>query len=299
MPSHTSVLLEEALHWLDLSPGKTIIDGTLGLGGHAGRILERLGPDGKLYGFDKDPDALEIARENLKEYGDRAMLFHDDFKDIAARMNTLGVKSADGVLLDLGVSSMQLDRPERGFSFRGDGPLDMRMNPGQDLTAKTIVNDYPKEEIMNILWKFGEERFARRIAERIDAERSRRSIDTTAQLASVVSQAVPSSYRYGRIHPATRTFQALRIVVNDEVDALQEFLSHATEYLGDGGKIVVISFHSLEDRAVKWSFRDLHKNKRGTILTKKPVEASEAEAASNPRSRSAKLRAFVKTGEAA
>jgi 16S rRNA (cytosine1402-N4)-methyltransferase len=169
------------------------------------------------------------------------------------------------------------------------------MNPTQSLTAAHVVNNYPKAEIMNILWKFGEERFARRIAERIDLERERRAIETTGQLAAVISSAVPAPYRHGRIHPATRTFQALRIVVNEEADSLQEFLSHAVDYLGTGGRIVVISFHSLEDRAVKWSFRELKNMKKGNILTKKPVEPSEEEAASNPRARSAKLRAFEKT----
>jgi 16S rRNA (cytosine1402-N4)-methyltransferase len=223
------------------------------------------------------------------------MRIHDDFKNMAHRFAGLGIGRAQGILLDLGVSSMQLDRPERGFSFRADGPLDMRMNAAQKLTAREIVNEWPRKEIEKIIFEYGEERFGRRIAERIERERSVRKIETTGQLASIVSAAVPASYRHGRIHPATRTFQALRIAVNGEIDSLREFLETAVDALEEGGRLVIISFHSLEDRMVKNAFREWQKGGKGRVLTKKPVTASETEIGANPRSRSAKLRAFERS----
>jgi 16S rRNA (cytosine1402-N4)-methyltransferase len=295
MVLHTSVLLNEAVEWLEPGPGKIIIDGTAGLGGHAARILEKLGSSGRLIGFDKDAEALEIAKKNLSNFGDRVMLVNDDYKNIATKLKEMGIAKADGILLDLGVSSFQLDKATRGFSFKEGGPLDMRMDQSQHLTAKEIVNHYPKQELLEILWRLGEERYARRIVDKIIETREAHDIETTDELASLVSQAVPKEYRYGRIHPATRTFQAIRIAVNSELDALEEFLSHATEYLGMGGKIVIISFHSLEDRAVKWSFRKFQNEGIGKILTKKPLLPSETEMSANPRARSAKMRVFQKT----
>ncbi len=280
-------------------PSGVYVDGTLGLGGHAGLILERLGPDGKLVGFDKDAAALAEAGKALAVYGERVMLIHDDFKNLTHRFAGLGIGRADGVLLDLGVSSMQLDRAERGFSFRFDGPLDMRMDPSQELTAADIVNDWSREDLQQIIFEYGEERFGRRIAERIERERAGRRIETTGQLASIIASAVPGAYRHGRIHPATRTFQALRIAVNGEMESLRLFLDTALDALAEGGRLAIISFHSLEDRMVKTVFREWQKEEKGTALTKKPMIATDAEISANPRSRSAKLRVFERTkGEA-
>jgi len=291
---HKSVLLKEVLEWLAPAPGMIVVDGTLGAGGHAEAVLERILPGGLLIGFDKDPEALARAKEVLSRFGDRTMILHEDFRNVAKRLKTLQKEKAQGVLLDLGVSSMQLDTPERGFSFKQNGPLDMRMNPEESLTAREIVNRFSEKDLLKILWNYGEERFARRIVERIARERSQRPIETTGELEAIVFQAAPKAYRYGRIHPATRTFQALRIAVNREREALEEFLSSVLEILDTKGRLVIISFHSLEDRAVKTAFRKFEKEKRGRVLTKKPVVPNDAEVADNPRARSAKLRAFEK-----
>ena len=205
-----------------------------------------------------------------------------------------GIDRVDGMILDLGVSSMQFDRADRGFSFQVDAPLDMRMNRAQMLSAKEIVNRYTQDELLNILWTFGEERFARRIVSKILGRRERSPIETTGQLVSLISEAVPGAYRHGRIHPATRTFQALRIAVNQELDALQEFLADASSLLAEHARIAIISFHSLEDRLVKHAFRSWQTQEWGTVLTKKPVLATEAEISRNSRARSAKLRVFEK-----
>lgn len=295
MPEHTSVLLEEALAYLDPKPGDRIVDGTLGFGGHAGRILEKLGPKGHLIGFDRDPEAIVKAKKRLSEFGDRALMIQSRFSHMREELKAMGQGPVQGVLLDLGVSSFQLDEPRRGFSFRQEGPLDMRMDPTQPMTAARLVNETPKEKLMQVLWTYGEERFARRIVEAIVQARERRRLETTSDLASIIERAVPGKYRHGRIHPATRTFQALRIVVNSEMEELENFLSDALEILESGGRVVIISFHSLEDRQVKNAFRRFKTEGQGEILTKKPVTASEEEAAANPRARSAKLRAFRKT----
>ncbi len=286
------------LEWLAPAPNQIVVDGTVGAGGHAAAILERLEPHGRLIGFDRDPQALSEARKSLVSFGDRAMLVQENFKNIARKLKEIETPAVQGVLLDLGVSSMQLDRPERGFSFKVDGPLDMRMNPENPLTAREIIRHYPKKELQDILWNFGQERFAKKIAERITQERSKRSIDTTMELASIIFQAVPKSYRYGRIHPATRSFQALRLVVNQELESLRECLAQVLDSLDFGGRLVVISFHSLEDRIVKVAFKEFQKEKQGRVLTKKPVVPTEAEISQNARARSAKLRAFEKLKEA-
>jgi 16S rRNA (cytosine1402-N4)-methyltransferase len=293
MFSHSSVLLEETLGWLDPQPGGLMVDGTLGGCGHAINLLKRLGPEGRLIGFDKDPEAVREARKTLKDFGDRVMIFHEDFKNIASRLEFLHVK-ADGVLLDLGVSSPQFDRAERGFSFKLKGPLDMRMNPEELLTAKEVVNRYSEKELADVFWNFGEERYSRRIAERIVEARDIRSIESTAELESIIWQAVPATYRHGRIHPATRVFQALRIEVNKEIEALEIFLSSFLDVVETNGRVVIISFHSLEDRLVKTFFRDYARQKKGEVLTKKPVVPQIKEIQENPRSRSAKLRVFQK-----
>jgi len=291
--SHASVLLEETLEWLDAKPGSVVVDGTLGGCGHALSLLKRIGPAGRLIGFDKDPEAVRQARQDLRVFGDQVMIFHDDFKNIASRLESLELK-ANGVLLDLGVSSPQLDRAERGFSFKADGPLDMRMNPEETLTAREVVNRYPEKALADIFRKYGEERYSRRIAKRIMEIREKRRIESTAELESIVWQAVPSATRHGRIHPATRVFQALRIEVNKEIEALEVFLSNILGALETDGRVVILSFHSLEDRLVKTFFREYDRQKKGEILTKKPVIPQLEEIQNNPRSRSAKLRAFRK-----
>ncbi len=277
-----------------MRPSSVVVDGTLGLGGHAEAILERLGPEGRLIGFDKDPAAIEKARERLNRFGKRLMIIRDDFKNMAGRLRESGTGSVDGVLLDLGVSSMQLADGARGFSFLKDGPLDMRMDPQNPRSAADIVNRSQERELTKILWDFGEERYARRIAERIVSERSKTKISTTGQLERAIFHAVPKAARYGRVHPATRSFQALRIVVNDELGSLKAFLSAAVSHLSTGGRAVIISFHSLEDRIVKRAFREWEAQRLGRALTKKPVVPGRRETNENPRSRSAKLRAFVK-----
>ena len=272
----------------------TIVDGTLGLGGHALAILEKLGPHGKLIGFDRDPRALAEAKKDLERFGDHVMIVNDNFTNIAKQLERLKEGPVQGILLDLGVSSMQLDSPERGFSFRQEGPLDMRMDPKDPLTAEEIVNAYSKEALITILSELGEERFAKRIAGRILEARSQRKIRTTSELENIIFHAVPRSYRHGRIHPATRSFQSLRLAVNKELEALREFLSGALDVLAPQGRVVIISFHSLEDRLVKNAFKEFQMKKMGSVLTKKPITPSPEEVGDNHRSRSAKLRAFQK-----
>src|SRR3989338_9857285 len=221
------------------------------------------------------------------------MIIHENFKNIPSRLEGLA-QQADGILLDLGVSSPQMDEGRRGFSFKNDGPLDMRMDPDESLTAQEVVNTYSKQALADIFWKYGEERYSRRIAEKIFEERRTRKITSTKELESLIWRSVPASYRHGRIHPATRVFQALRIEVNQEIEALEIFLSGVLGALKSHGKLVIISFHSLEDRKVKQSFRQFEKDGKGDVLTKKPVGADADEVQENPRSRSAKLRAFQK-----
>ena len=222
------------------------------------------------------------------------MIIHEDFKNMTSQLGSLHTK-ANSILLDLGVSSPQFDQTERGFSFKSDGPLDMRMNPEEALTARHVVNNYSEKELADIFWNYGEERFSRRIARRIVETRRAKRIHTTAELESIIWQAVPSSTRHGRIHPATRVFQSLRIEVNKEIESLEAFLSNFLDVLEINGRVVIISFHSLEDRIVKTFFKEYAKQNRGLILTKKPVVPMSDEIQRNPRSRSAKLRAFQKT----
>ncbi len=285
--SHVPVMLEEVLHYLDPQPGQVIVDGTVGGGGHARAILERILPGGTLIGVDRDPFMLERARQALP--ADRVILVHGRFDQLREILDDLGIACVDGVLLDLGVSSDQLADPERGFSFRSSAPLDMRMDPTQaGLTAAEIVNRASESELVQILRTYGEERFARRIARAIVQARRRAPLRTAKELAQVVADAVPPNYERGRIHPATRTFQALRIVVNDELNALARFFQMVPRCLKPGGRAVVISFHSLEDRVVKHAFANRELWDR---LTKKPVRPSSEEVAQNPRARSARLRA--------
>jgi 16S rRNA (cytosine1402-N4)-methyltransferase len=295
---HVPVLLKEAIDFLAIRRGGTYIDATVGLGGHSLEIAKRLGAPGHLIGLDKDPAALNLARARLSrsagvpagheeaEDWPAITLLHRSFAEIA---NDQRPATIDGLLADLGVSSLQFGDPARGFSFQADGPLDMRMDPQAGLTAEQVVNQVDEVTLANLIYEFGEERRSRRIARAIVRSRP---IRTTAQLADVISAAArPMNQAERRIHPATRTFQALRIFVNRELDDLRALLSAAPQLLKPGGRLVIISFHSLEDRMVKDAFRDGVKQGHYRLLTKKPVTASKEEVDRNPRSRSAKLRA--------
>ncbi|HST77797.1 MAG TPA: 16S rRNA (cytosine(1402)-N(4))-methyltransferase RsmH [Verrucomicrobiae bacterium] len=292
---HVSVLLKEAIDFLKIRRGGTYIDATVGLGGHSLEIASRLGPQGHLIGFDKDTNALKLAEQKLSRIGGdnrpKITLLHASYAELP---QSVPPASADGLLADLGVSSLQFGDPERGFSFQAEGPLDMRMDPQGERTADQVVNRMREEDLANVIYEFGEERRSRRIARAIVRARP---VRTTAHLAQVISAALRSMNKPGardKIHPATRTFQAIRIFVNRELDDLQALLDAAPDVLRPGGRLVVISFHSLEDRIVKDALRDGGKAGIYSVLTKKPVEASEEEIDRNPRSRSAKLRAAEK-----
>ena len=290
--SHEPVLVEEILFWLQCKPGGVYMDCTLGYAGLAARLLDRTAPDGILVGIDRDAAALAESRMRLREVAHRVHFRHGNFCDLKALIIGSGVSRVDGVIFDLGVSSPQLDRAERGFSFREDGPLDMRMDQREGRTAADLVRDLPETELADLIYQLGEERYSRRIARAIVQARMQGVIGTTWQLAAVVGRAVPASYRHGRIHCATRTFQALRIAVNRELDVLEPALRDAVDILAPGGRVCAVSFHSLEDRIVKHTFRSLANGSEASVrvLTKKPVTASESERSRNPRSRSAKLR---------
>jgi 16S rRNA (cytosine1402-N4)-methyltransferase len=286
--NHVPVLLKEAIDFLNVRHGGTYIDATVGLGGHSYEIAKRLGAPGHLIGLDKDPAALEIAQAKLAGEGfPKVTLMQCSFAEAGERFSK---HFADGLLADVGVSSMQLEDAERGFSFQADGPLDMRMDPQSERTAEQVVNHLDERELADVIYEFGEERRSRRIARAIVRSRPIRS---TAHLADVISAAArPMNQAERRIHPATRTFQALRIFVNRELDDLKALLEAAPRILKPGGRVVVISFHSLEDRIVKDAFRDGSiKYKHFRVLTRKPVTASKEEQDRNPRARSAKLRA--------
>lgn len=300
-PPHTPVLYQQVLEALRPRPGGRYIDATVGAGGHAAGILEASAPDGQLLGIDLDPMALALARERLAAYGERVHLVHGSFADLDRHTAALGWEQVDGVLFDLGLSSMQLEAAHRGFSFQQEGPLDMRFDPRAEVTAADLVNRLSEAELADLLWRFGEERQARRVARAIIAARP---IETTTQLAEVVARALGRSS--GRIHPATRTFQALRIAVNRELEALEQGLEAALRVLAPGGRLVVVAFHSLEDRLVKAFFRRESRDclcppeqpvctcgHRATlkVLTRRPVRPESEEVARNPRARSARLRA--------
>ncbi|MEH2225162.1 16S rRNA (cytosine(1402)-N(4))-methyltransferase RsmH [Nostoc sp.] len=276
--SHLPVLPQEVIVGLAVSPGGHYLDTTVGGGGHSRLILEAAA-DVRVTAIDQDEDALAAARKELAEFGDRIQFIHRNFADYEFPPNTF-----DGILADLGVSSYHLDKAERGFSFRQAANLDMRMDRGRSLTADDVINNWDEAELADIFFKYGEERLSRRIARRIV---ERRPLHTTTELAEAIASSVPPKYRYGRIHPATRVFQALRIVVNDELKSLETFLDKAPNALVPGGRIAIISFHSLEDRPVKHGLRNSPLLK---VLTKKPIIAQEEEISQNPRSRSAKLR---------
>ena len=286
MFGHTPVLAEEVIQFLDPRPGGRFIDATVGAGGHSRAILEHTAPDGKLLAIDQDESALKHAREALACFGPRVVFVQENFRNIAGLAAATGFSECDGVLADIGISSMMVEDPSRGFSFMHEGPLDMRMDRTQPLTAADVLNTHSEKDIADILYNYGEERRSRAIARSIVRARP---LETTADLVRAIER-VTGGPRFGRIHPATRTFQALRIFVNDELRNLEIFLDSSMGTVRAGGRLVVISFHSLEDRIVKHKFRA--PAVPGRVLTKKVVTASEEELRRNPRARSAKLRAW-------
>lgn len=302
-------MADEVLGYLEPRRGGVYLDGTLGGGGHARLILEATSPDGILIGLDRDAEALRAAGSNLAEFGGRALLRQGNFAGLESHLDALGIAMLDGVVLDLGVSSHQLDSPGRGFSFREEGPLDMRMDPSSGVSAARVIAEAEVEHLQRIFREYGEERWANKIAREIVAVRERQPIETTLQLAELVSRVVPRAKGPQRIHPATRVFQALRIYVNGELDSLRAGLEAAAKRLNAGGRLVVISFHSLEDRIVKQAFRDLAtgctcpprlavcvcgQKPAARLVTRKGVRATDAEVADNPRARSAVLRVMEK-----
>lgn len=298
--THQPVLYKEIIHALQPHRGGRYVDGTLGAGGHARGILEASAPDGQLLGFDVDPQALAIARETLAPHEHRIHLVQASYMTLSAQLNRVGWGAVDGIVLDLGASSMQFDTPDRGFSFQHDAPLDMRFGPGALQTAADIVNTYSESELADVLYEYGEERDSRKIARAVIKARP---FHTTRELVAVIEAVSPR--RGGRVHPATRTFQALRIAVNDELASIKEVLPQAVASLKSGGRLAVISFHSLEDRIVKDFFREqskdlvnppyerLYEEERKAIIkevNRKPIQPSEEETKNNSRARSAKLR---------
>ncbi|MBP2017163.1 16S rRNA (cytosine1402-N4)-methyltransferase [Symbiobacterium terraclitae] len=306
---HVPVLLRETMDALAVRPGGVYIDCTVGGGGHSAEILRLSSPDGRLIGFDQDDNALAAAGERLAPFGGRVRLVRTNFAEIAAVVDRLGIGPVDGVLMDIGVSSHQFDEGERGFSYHHDAPLDMRMDRTSPLSAAVVVNEWPEEEIARVIREYGEERWASRIAQFIARARSERPVETTGQLVEIIKAAIPAAARREGGHPARRTFQAIRIAVNDELGVLQRGLEGALQVLKPGGRLAVITFHSLEDRIVKQTFARWAKpctcppnipvcvcGKRPLAepVTRKPVKASAEELKDNPRSRSATLRAVAK-----
>ena len=285
---HKSVLLQECIQGLNIKENGIYVDGTLGGAGHSSEILKRLSSKGKLIGIDRDEEALEAARQRLKKYKNVVYLHgnHDDIKEL---LKSIQIDKVDGILLDLGVSSYQLDERARGFSYMGEATLDMRMDKAQELTAKDVVNNYTEEKLGQIIEEYGEERFAKNIARNIVKERQTLPIETTMQLVDIIRKSIPISKQKDG-HPAKRTFQAIRIEVNNEIEPLKETIKNCIECLKPEGRLCVITFHSLEDRAVKQAYLDAE----GKIINKKPIIASKEEQEENSRSKSAKLRIFEK-----
>jgi 16S rRNA (cytosine1402-N4)-methyltransferase len=308
---HIPVMPKESLDLLQCRPGGIYVDATIGLGGHSLSILEKIQPGGSLIGIDRDKESLEKASARLKPFANSCRLLHDNFKNLPLILNNLAVKPVDGILVDLGVSSYQLLSPERGFSFQADVALDMRMDRTQQWTAADLVNNLSEFELADVIYRYGEERLSRRIAAAIVQERSKAPVTRCRQLAEIISRTIKGRSNQG-IHPATRTFQALRIAVNEELQGLEEFLSEAFSFLKPGGRIVVIAFHSLEDRIVKRAFRRLAgqcvcdappelclcpRQALASVLTPRPTTPGPEELAANPRARSARLRALERIQE--
>lgn len=292
--THIPVMSAEIQEYLNLASGSTVVDCTLGLGGHAEQIAQKIGDKGRMIGIDRDVNALEIAKDRLADASAQCDFVHKDYRDIDQVLADLNVTQVDAILMDLGVSSMQLADAQRGFSIRENGPLDMRMDQNTFISAYDIVNSLSEKELSFIFKKYGEERWHNRIARFLVQERSKRPIETTEELRDIVWRAVPKHNRYQKIHPATRTFQAIRIAVNRELESLEIALHKCVNVLSRGGRMCVISFHSLEDRIVKHTFRELAKEGHIEILTKKPLRPGEEEIEKNVRSRSARLRAIQK-----
>jgi len=294
---HIPVLLKEAIAGLDIDSGDIFVDCTLGGGGHSKYVAELFGSGVRIVGIDLDRDAIERSKENLKDTLANIEFVEDSFRNIESILDSLEIKEVDKILLDIGVSSNQIEESGRGFSFKRNEPLIMTMSKPSEkdvLTAYEIVNYWSPEEIADVIKNYGEERFARRIAGHIETARKEKKIETTDDLVEIILKATPKAYHHGRIHPATRTFQALRIAVNDELKALEEALIGGFKKLSKEGRMAVISFHSLEDRIVKNFFRDLAKEEKALLINKKPITPSDEEILANPRSRSAKLRIIEK-----
>ncbi|WP_026661216.1 16S rRNA (cytosine(1402)-N(4))-methyltransferase RsmH [Butyrivibrio sp. AC2005] len=309
---HYSVLLNEVIENLNIDPDGIYVDGTLGGAGHSSHIAAKLSDKGRLIGIDQDEDAIKAATERLEPYKDRVTIIRDNYENAVSRIKELGIEHVNGILLDLGVSSFQLDNEERGFTYRFDTPLDMRMDRRQELTAGTIVNEFSEMEIFHIIRNYGEDKFAKNIAKHIVARRSEKPIETTFELNEIIKAAIPARMREKGGHPSKRTFQALRIACNRELDVLENSLDGMIDFLAPGGRICVITFHSLEDRIVKNNFRKNEnpctcppeipicvcgKKSKGKVITRKPILPSEKELEENSRSASAKLRVFEKIKE--
>jgi 16S rRNA (cytosine1402-N4)-methyltransferase len=294
--AHLPVMPAEVLSWLRPHSGGIYVDATVGYCGHAENILVASQPAGSLVGIDRDAAAINVGRRYLQAFGERAILIKAHFMELKAILEERGIPRVNGVLFDLGVSSPQLDDPSRGFSFRSEGPLDMRMDQSSGWTAADIVNESSEADLADMIYRLGEERYSRRIARAIVSARRQQALTTTRQLSSVIESAVPAHYRRGRIHCATRTFQALRIAVNQELEHLEASLRDASDVLAPGARLCVISFHSLEDRIVKQTFKALASQRRSEfeVLTKRPQVPSGEETDRNPRARSAKLRVMAR-----
>ncbi|MBP5297956.1 MAG: 16S rRNA (cytosine(1402)-N(4))-methyltransferase RsmH [Lachnospiraceae bacterium] len=309
--NHYSVLLRETIDELKIKPDGIYVDGTLGGGGHSYEICKKLSDKGRLYGIDQDEAAIKAAGERLKEFGERVTIIRSNYEYATERLKEIGVKGVDGIVLDLGVSSYQLDNEERGFSYRYDSELDMRMDDRQSLTAADIINEYSESDLYRIIRDYGEDNFAKNIAKHIVAERAKEPIRTTGQLNEIIKAAIPAKIRATGGHPSKRTFQAIRIECNRELDVLKNSLDGMIDFLNPGGRLCIITFHSLEDRIVKSTFKKAQnpctcppdfpvcvcgKKPLGKVITNKPILPTEEELEVNSRSKSAKLRVFEKKG---
>ena len=304
---HKSVLLNETIDGLNIKPDGIYVDGTLGGGGHAYEVCRRLGEKGSIVGIDQDAAAIEAASARLKDFGEKVTIVRSNYCDMKSKLHELGIDKVDGIVLDLGVSSYQLDTAERGFSYREDAPLDMRMDTRQKMTARDIVNDYTEADLYRVIRDYGEDKFAKNIAKHIVQARAVKPVETTAELSEIIRASIPMKFQKKSGHPAKRTFQAIRIELNRELDVLRDSLDDMIDLLKPGGRLCIITFHSLEDRIVKSAFRKNEnpctcppdfpvcvcgKKSKGSIITKKPILPSEEELEYNSRSKSAKLRIF-------
>ena len=304
---HKSVLLNETIDGLNIKPDGIYVDGTLGGGGHAYEVCRRLGEKGSIVGIDQDAAAIEAASARLKDFGEKVTIVRSNYCDMKSKLHELGIDKVDGIVLDLGVSSYQLDTAERGFSYREDAPLDMRMDTRQKMTARDIVNDYTEADLYRVIRDYGEDKFAKNIAKHIVQARAVKPVETTAELSEIIRASIPMKFQKKSGHPAKRTFQAIRIELNRELDVLRDSLDDMIDLLNLGGRLCIITFHSLEDRIVKSAFRKNEnpctcppdfpvcvcgKKSKGSIITKKPILPSEEELEYNSRSKSAKLRIF-------